>query len=83
MFKIYPLRNGSGIVLHPCPLNSENVMLLGMSHQIIRGETLSGDHYTYEKVDGKWTDNEGHGKTQEEADRNFVETTRIKNQTEK
>ncbi len=43
----------------------------------------SGTFHTYEKVDGEWTDNEGHGSTREEARENFVDTTNIKQRTEK
>ncbi len=54
-----------------------------MSREIVRGyDCVKHTYYTYEKEDGEWTDNEGHGRTQEESDKDFVETTNIKNQTE-
>ena len=53
-----------------------------MSQQIVRGfDPVKGESYTYEKEDGTFTDNEGHGKTQDEADKDFVDTTNIKNAT--
>ncbi len=54
-----------------------------MAREIVRGRDLYGNHYTYEKKDGKFTDNEGHGKSQQQADKDFVATTNVKQATEK
>ena len=53
-----------------------------MAHEIQRGyDPVKRTHYTYEKKDGKYTNNEGHGKTQKESDRDFVDTSKLRKAT--